>query len=84
LGVFQLGISYILYSWAMKHVTAIEAVLLTTLEPILNPVWVALFYGEVPSFMAMVGGAIVVVGVVARNFAYERAHDHGAHQGADR
>lgn len=79
MGVFQLGISYILYSWAMKHVTAIEAVLLTTLEPILNPVWVALFYGEVPSFMAMVGGAIVVVGVVARNFAYERAHDHGAH-----
>jgi drug/metabolite transporter (DMT)-like permease len=84
LGIFQLGVSYILYSWAMKHVTAIEAVLLTTLEPILNPVWVALFYGEVPSTMAIIGGVIVVAGVVARNFAYERAHDHTAHPGADR
>lgn len=83
LGIFQLGVSYILYSWAMKHVTAIEAVLLTTLEPILNPVWVALFYGEVPSTMAIIGGVIVVAGVVARNFAYERAHDHTAHPGAN-
>lgn len=83
MGVFQLGVSYILYSWAMKHVTAIEAILITTLEPILNPIWVALVIGEVPSTLAIVGGLIVVAGVVARNFAYERAHDHGAHQGAD-
>lgn len=83
MGVFQLGVSYILYSWAMKHVTAIEAILITTLEPILNPLWVALFIGEIPSTMAIVGGLIVVAGVVARNFAYERAHDHTAHRSAD-
>ncbi|RPI67139.1 MAG: EamA/RhaT family transporter [Ignavibacteriae bacterium] len=83
MGVFQLGVSYILYSWAMKHVTAIEAILITTLEPILNPLWVALFLGEVPSTVAIIGGLIVVAGVVARNFAYERAHDPAAHRSAD-
>jgi len=72
LGSLQLGFSYILYSWAMKHVTAIEAILITTLEPLLNPIWVTLFYGEVPSTMAIVGGAIVVSAVVARNFVNAR------------
>lgn len=72
LGVLQLGVSYILYSWAMRHVTALEAILITTLEPILNPIWVALFYGETPSDVAILGGLIVVGAVVARNFAHAR------------
>ncbi len=66
LGVLQLGVSYILYSWAIKHVSAIEAILLTTLEPILNPIWVTMFYGETPSLISIIGGIIVVGGVVAR------------------
>ena len=69
MGVLQLGISYVLYSWALRHVSAIEAILLTTLEPLLNPVWVALFHGETPSPTALVGGSIVVVAVVVRNLA---------------
>ena len=79
LGTLQLGASYILYSWALKHVTAIEAILITTLEPILNPVWVALFYGEVPSSVAIFGGLIVVCAVVARNFAHARTLRPAAH-----
>lgn len=72
MGVLQLGVSYILYSWAMAHVTAIEAILITTLEPLLNPVWVAMFYGEMPSNTAIMGGLIVVSAVVARNFAHAK------------
>lgn len=83
LGALQLGVSYILYSWAMKHVTAIEAILITTLEPILNPVWVALFYGEVPSSVAIMGGLIVVSAVVARNFAHARTLRPVAHRSDD-
>lgn len=44
LGVFQLGISYILYAEAMKHVTAMEGILIPVIEPILNPIWVFLFF----------------------------------------
>lgn len=66
LGVVQLGVSYLLYSWALAHVTAIEAILITVMEPLLNPVWVVLGTGEVPSAYAIIGGVVVVGSVVAR------------------
>lgn len=59
LGVFQLGLSYIAYSAAMKHATAIDAGLVPMLEPILNPIWVLLFYGERPGPNALLGGCVV-------------------------
>jgi len=72
LGVVQLGISYILYSWALAHVTALEAILITVLEPLLNPVWVLMGTGEAPSAYAMIGGLVVVGSVVARGIVAVR------------
>ena len=66
LGVVQLGLSYILYSYAIRHVTALEAVLIPVIEPILNPVWVLIFLGESPGTWAIAGGAIVIVSVTVR------------------
>jgi drug/metabolite transporter (DMT)-like permease len=66
LGVFQLGIPYILYSIAIKHITALEAVLTSTIEPILNPTWVFLVLGERPGTWAFIGGLIVIVTVIIR------------------
>ncbi|MBP7175936.1 MAG: EamA family transporter [Thermoclostridium sp.] len=59
LGTFQLGLSYILYSIAIKQVTALESSLITVIEPILNPVWVLLFMGETPGLFPIIGGIIV-------------------------
>jgi drug/metabolite transporter (DMT)-like permease len=66
LGVFQLGFSYVIYSYAIKKVRAIDAMLIFTIEPILNPVWVYLFIGEAPGHWAFVGGTLVLVAVVTR------------------
>jgi len=66
LGLFQLGFAYILYCYGTKHVTAIEAILLSTLEPILNPIWVALLIGEIPSGWALVGGVLVLSAATGR------------------
>lgn len=66
LGVFQLGIPYMLYSLAVKHVTALEVILIPVIEPLLNPVWVFLLVGETPGYWALVGGAIVVISVTIR------------------
>ncbi len=66
LGVVQLGLSYVLYSEAIKHVTAIEATLVPGIEPILNPIWVFLILGEVPGNWALAGGGIVFVSVTGR------------------
>jgi drug/metabolite transporter (DMT)-like permease len=64
LGVFQLGIPYILYGMAISHVTALEGSLIPMLEPIFNPIWVVLIYGERPSLYAIAGGALVIATVV--------------------
>jgi drug/metabolite transporter (DMT)-like permease len=78
LGVVQLGVSYWLYARAIKHVTALEAVLIPVIEPILNPVWVLLATGEKPSRLALVGGVIVLTAVTLRAVASVRAKRVGA------
>jgi drug/metabolite transporter (DMT)-like permease len=60
LGVAQLGIPYILYSIAVRHVTAVTAILVPMIEPVLNPAWVLLAFGEVPGPMSILGGLIIL------------------------
>lgn len=69
LGVVQLGISYWLYARAIVHVTALEAVLIPVIEPILNPLWVLLMIGERPTPLSLIGGAIVLIAVLLRAIA---------------
>lgn len=66
MGVVQLGIPYLLFFMALQRVTAREGALITLLEPLLNPVWVALVVGEIPGPATQVGGAVVLAGVVLR------------------
>lgn len=63
LGVFQLGISYILYVKASAYCPPLACCLLGAVEPLLNPVWVFLFDGERPGVFALVGCVIVVVSI---------------------
>ena len=67
LGVFQLGFAYILYAKAIPHVTALEAILIPVIEPLLNPLWVFLFAGEKPGFWALCGGSVVILSVTLRS-----------------
>jgi drug/metabolite transporter (DMT)-like permease len=66
LGIFQLGIPYLLYARAIRSLSAMEAVLIQTLEPILNPIWVFLVIDEKPGPWAMAGAAVVLVAVTVR------------------
>lgn len=60
LGFVQIGFGYMLFTYGLKRVTAVEAVLIATLEPVLNPVWVYFGYGEKPTLMALLGGLIIL------------------------
>jgi drug/metabolite transporter (DMT)-like permease len=60
LGVFQLGLAYLLFSRGLLGTPAVEASLLILLEPVLNPIWTFLAAGERPGPWAVVGGAIVL------------------------
>ena len=66
LGIFQLGIPYILYTTALKYVSALDAILVGMLEPILNPIWVYIFIGEAMGEWAFIGAALVIIGTLGR------------------
>ena len=66
LGVFQLGIPYIFYTTAIKHVTALDAIIFPIIEPILNPILVFFILGEALGPWALLGGALVLGGVIVR------------------
>ena len=78
LGVVQLGLSYVLYSEAIKHVTALEAILIPGIEPILNPIWVFLMLGERPGKWALVGGFVVLMSVTFRSLIAVQRKDLSA------
>jgi drug/metabolite transporter (DMT)-like permease len=71
LGIFQIGLAYALFSYAIKRIEGIEAALIAMLEPILNPIWVLLGYGEVPSLFAVIGGVIILTTIGIRAFIIE-------------
>lgn len=67
MGLFQIGLSYILYALALKNVSAMDGILVPLIEPILNPVWVLIFTGEKPGKWALAGGSIVLIAVTAKS-----------------
>lgn len=71
LGIFQLGTAYIFYAKGIQHVTALDGILITVLEPLLNPVWVFLFNGEQPTIFAFLGGVVVLSSVTYHSLRAE-------------
>ena len=63
MGCLQLGFSYFLYTKASVHLTALELIVIPVLEPLLNPLFVALFLGEIPGKWSIAGGMLVLSAV---------------------
>lgn len=73
LGVFQIGVAYVLVTSALRHVGAFEASLLLLVEPLFNPLWAWIFAGETPGAFALSGGAIVLGATVVKSIVDARA-----------
>lgn len=67
MGVFQMGIAYVCFCAGLKRVKPVSGVLISGVEPVMNPLLVAIFVGEVISPIAAVGGALVLVTVMVYN-----------------
>lgn len=63
LGIFQLGIPYILVAKASGNCSPLACSLIGVVEPLLNPVWVAVFDGEMPGMWAFIGAGIILISV---------------------
>jgi drug/metabolite transporter (DMT)-like permease len=73
LGVIQIGLAYVVFSYGIARVQALEAALVGMLEPVLNPVWVFVVLGETPGWWAVFGGTVIIAAVVSRTVLVERS-----------
>lgn len=75
LGVFQVALAYILLTEGLKTTPAVTASLISGIEPVLNPILVAIFYHETVGPLALIGAVIVVGGIVLYHVLLAK-HDH--------
>jgi drug/metabolite transporter (DMT)-like permease len=66
MGIVQLGIPYWLFSKGVEKIQLQEASLIILIEPVLNPIWVAVAVGEVPSQPTLIGGSLIVLSLGVR------------------
>ena len=69
-GVVQMGLPYVIFARALRRVPIQEAALLTLLEPILNPLWVYLLWGEAVGSATWIGGGLIVAGLALRSLLF--------------
>ncbi len=67
LGAVQVGLAYIFFTTGTKYIDPLTASVINALEPILNPVLVAVFYGEKLGLLSLIGAAIVLCGILYYN-----------------
>lgn len=72
LGVFQVGLAFVFLTVGLKTTPPITASLVTGIEPVLNPILVAVFYHEYMGALSIAGACIVIVGVVGYNMLKEK------------
>lgn len=78
LGLIQQGMAQICFATGIRDTGAVTAGLISGLEPILNPVLVALFWHETLTPLSCIGAAIVVVSVVVYNLRKNREQEKGS------
>lgn len=65
MGIFQLGLPYVLYSIAVNDCPPLACSLISAVEIVLGPLWVLLFLGEAPGKFAIAGSVAILVTITA-------------------
>lgn len=66
LGFIQIGLGFLLFTYGQRRIPAVESSLIAMLEPILNPVWVLIGFGEKPAIWSLIGGSIILLALAVR------------------
>jgi drug/metabolite transporter (DMT)-like permease len=74
MGALGAGLSFVIYTWVIKRLEAIEAIITQTIEPVFNPIWVFLVVGEKPGPWALLGGGIVLTSITLHALLRQRNH----------
>lgn len=65
LGTIQIGWGFMCFIAGLRRITVAQASVLTLIEPLLNPVWVFLVIGEIPSRHGFAGFVLILSGILA-------------------
>lgn len=63
-GIIISGISYAFYGKGLREVSMEKAMIICLAEPILNPVWVYLGKGEIPSATTVIGSTLILLSAI--------------------
>ena len=63
-GIIISGISYALYGEGLRDVSMEKAMIICLAEPILNPLWVYLGKGEIPSMTTVIGSILILLSAI--------------------
>lgn len=77
LGVVQIGMAYYTFGRGLQRIDPVSASLIGFFEALFNPLWVAIFLGELPGFFALIG-AVVIIASVAYNLVFVPEEDSAA------
>lgn len=72
LGLFQIGLAYVLLTRGVRRVPALETSLLILVEPVLNPIWAWLVHGERPGPWSLAGCTVILVSTLAYTLSRRR------------
>jgi drug/metabolite transporter (DMT)-like permease len=84
LGFGQLGLGLIFFTMAVRLITAAEMAVISLLEVVLGPLWVWIGVHERPNVATVVGGAIVLMAVIAQLHGPDLAADSQAERAPER
>ncbi len=65
LGAVQTALAFLCFTTGVRRITVGQASILTLAEPVLNPVWVFLAIGEIPSAYGFTGAGLILSGILA-------------------
>ena len=72
LGVPQLAFGFIFITIGSRNTPAVMVGLLMLMETIFAPIWVWLFYNEIPPTSVLIGGLIIISAVVMKSLDYKK------------
>jgi len=72
LGVPQLAFGFIFITIGSRTTPAVMVGLLMLMESIFAPIWVWLFYNEIPPISVLVGGMVILSAVVMKSLDYKK------------
>lgn len=67
LSIVQVGLAYVCFSIGIKYTPPVSASLIASIEPVLNPILVAVFCGEMITPLSLIGAAIVLLAILIYN-----------------